>query len=129
VEDSYSGPQVPFYFLILIAIVSTVRSLIHILAPDGGAHSIAGLNLHGDGGANVIAIFGQWGVSQLLLAFFYWLSIFRYRFMVPVMQLMAVLEQILRIAVGHLKALVVASPPPGAIGSHILLPLACLAFV
>jgi hypothetical protein len=64
---------------VLIAIVSTVCSLIHIFAPDGGAHSIAGLVLDVAGGANLVAIFAQWGASQLILALFYWLAILRWR--------------------------------------------------
>ena len=43
IENDYTGSKVPFYFLIFIAIVSTIRSLIHVFAPDGGAHSIAGI--------------------------------------------------------------------------------------
>jgi hypothetical protein len=126
---TYEGPPAPFYFLVLLAIVGTVRSLIHMFAPDGGAQSIAGLAVNGEGGANLIAIFSQWGASQLLLALFYWVAILRYRFLVPFLLLVAALEQILRIGVGHLKPLVVAAPPPGAIGSYALLPLSLLAFL
>jgi hypothetical protein len=56
--EEYTGPKVPFYFLILIAILSTGRSLIHMFAPDGGAGVIAGINVSVDGGTNIIAIFG-----------------------------------------------------------------------
>jgi hypothetical protein len=38
-------PNVPAYVFMLIAVLSTIRSLIHIFAPDGGAGSIAGLDL------------------------------------------------------------------------------------
>ena len=31
------------------------------VAPDGGAYSIAGLDIHVAGGTNLIAIFSQWG--------------------------------------------------------------------
>jgi hypothetical protein len=40
-----------------------------------------------------------------------------------------VLEQLLRIGVGQLKPLVVAAPPPGAIGSELILPIALIALV
>jgi hypothetical protein len=82
-STDYEGSRLALYFLVLIAMVSTVRSLIHISAPDGGTHSIAGLAVDVAGGANLVAIFAQWGVSQLILAFFYWLAILRYRFLVP----------------------------------------------
>ncbi len=114
----------PFYFLLLATIVGTIRSLIHIFVPDGGAASIAGLDIHIAGGANLIALFGQWGASQLLLALLDWMVILRYRFLTPLMLSVIVLEQLLRIGVGHLKPLHVAAPPPGAIGSWIMLPVA-----
>ena len=83
--DDYRGSRLAFYFLIFVAVVSTVRSLIHIFAPDGGAGSIAGLAVDVEGGANIVAMFGQWGASQLILALFYWLAILRYRSLVPLM--------------------------------------------
>lgn len=84
-SQEYSGSRVAFYFLIIMAIVGTGRSLVHIFAPDGGAHSIAGLDVNVDGGTNIIAIFAQWGAIQLILAIFYWLAILRYRFLTPFM--------------------------------------------
>jgi len=78
---------------------------------------------------NIIAMFGQWGVSQLILALIFWLVIFRYRSFTPLMLAVVVLEQFLRIGVGQIKPLYVVTPPPGAIGSQIILPLALLALV
>ena len=69
----------------------------------------------------------QWGASQLILAFFYWLAILRYRFPTPFMPSIVVLEQLLRMGAGALKPLGVASPRPGAIGHYILLPLGLMA--
>jgi hypothetical protein len=129
VSDEYEGSKIATYFLIIVTVIGTVRSLIHIFAPDGGANSIAGLAVTVEGGANLIAIFAQWGASQLLLAFFYWLAILKYRSLIPLMLLTVVIEQVLRIAVGLLKPLEVISPPPGAIGSWIMLPLALVALL
>jgi len=127
--DDYRGSRLAFYFLVFVAVASTARSLIHIFAPDGGAGSIAGLAVDVEGGTNIVAMFGQWGASQLILALFYWLAILRYRSLVPFMLAMVVLEQALRIAVGQLKPVEVAAPPPGEIGSYILLPLSALALI
>lgn len=129
VSEDYIGPRLPYYVLVLVAVVSTARSLVHILASDGGASSIAGIALDGEDGANIVAMFGQWGASQLLLAVFYWLAILRYRFLVPFMLFIIFIEQALRIAVGQLKPVDVAAPPPGEIGSYVLLPLALLALI
>jgi hypothetical protein len=123
----YRGSPLAVYFLALVAAVSTVRSLTHILAPDGGAGSIAGLALDAPGGTNLVAIFAQWGASQLLLALFYWLALLRYRFLVPFMLAVVALEQGLRVGVGFLKPLEVASAPPGSVGSYVFLPLSLVA--
>jgi hypothetical protein len=129
VDKDYTGSKVPYYFLIFVTIISTVRSLIHIFAPDGGANSIAGIAVDGQSGANTVAIFAQWGAVQLLLALLCWLVILRYRFLIPTMLGIIVLEHLFRIGAGQLKPLVVATPPPGATGSLILLPLALIAFL
>ena len=111
------------FFLVLIAFVSTARSLVHLLAPDGGAGSIAGINLGVAGGANIVAVFGQWGASQLVLALLQWLVVLRYRFLVPAMLAVVVLEQLLRLLAGRLKPLQIDTPPPGAYGTYVVLAL------
>ena len=128
-SEGYGGSRLAYYFFVLVAVVSTIRSLIHILALDGGASSIAGISVDVEGGANIIAMFAQWGASQLVLALLYWLVILRYRFLVPFMLAIVFVEQVLRIGIGQLKPVVVAAPPPGEIGSYILLPLSVLALL
>jgi hypothetical protein len=129
VREDYQGPKVAFYFLVFIAVVSTIRSLIHMFAADGGANSIAGIVIDVEGGMNIVAMFGQWGASQLILSVFYWLAILRYRFLTPFMLAMILLEQILRIGVGELKPMEIAAPPPGAIASQLLLPISAIMLV
>jgi hypothetical protein len=125
----YDGPKIPYYFLVLITIVSTARSLAHIFLPDGGAGVIAGIDLDVEGGVNIVAMFGQWGVSQLLLALVFWLVVLRYRDFTPLMLLVLFLEQLFRFGSGMLKPLVIAAPQPGAHGSEVLLPLALVMLV
>ena len=122
-DQPYQGGRAPLLFLVLIAFVSTARSLVHLLAPDGGAGSIAGINLGVAGGANIVAVFGQWGASQLVLALLQWLVIFRYRFLLPVMLVVLVSEQLLRLLAGRLKPLQIDTPPPGAYGTYVVLVL------
>jgi hypothetical protein len=111
----------------LVAATGTARSLIHMFASDGGAASIAGLAVNAAGGSNTVAIFGQWGASQLLLALLMWLAVWRYRFLVPCMLGVSFVEQLLRLGVGQLKPLHVASAPPGAVGTWLLLPASLIA--
>jgi hypothetical protein len=127
-DRDYIGPRSAFILFVVISIVSTIRSLIHIFFADGGASSIAGISIDVQGGKNIVAIFGQWGASQLILALMYWLVIIRYRFLVPAMLGLTFVEQLLRLGVGRIKPLVeVTGTPPGAIGSLILLPLTAIA--
>lgn len=125
-DDPYSGSRWSLGFLILVTVMSTARSLIHLLATDGGAHTIAGITLDVAGGPNIVALFGQWGASQLVLACLQWVVVLRYRFLVPAMLAIIVLEQLLRILAGRLKPLILDSPPPGAYGTYVVLGLALI---
>jgi hypothetical protein len=119
--------RVAFGFLVLCAVQGTVRAGIHMLAPDGGAHSIAGLDVDVEGGQNLIALFGQWGAVQMLLAVIYWAVILRHRQLVTLMLWVIALDQLLRWFEGQMKPLVVSAPPPGAWATWIMGPLSVLA--
>jgi hypothetical protein len=101
--------------------------LISIFLPDGGAGSIAGMDVEVEGGNNIIAMFGQWGFSQLLLAGLMWVIIFKQRHLVPLALLFQTLDWGGRILVGLLKPVEIASTPPGEVGSYILFPLCVIA--
>jgi hypothetical protein len=129
IDKDYTGPTIPFYFLVVIAAASTVRSLIHIFAPDGGAHSIAGIDIDVEGGRNLVAMFAQWGGSQLLMALLYWVVIVRYRWLTPLMLAVVMLEQFMRLGCGTLKPLEVTAAPPGGIITKFLLPICVVMFL
>jgi hypothetical protein len=122
-EERYAGSRWSLGFLTLATVMSTARSLVHLFAPDGGAHTIAGIALDVAGGPNIVALFGQWGASQLVLACLQWVIVLRYRFLVPGMLAIIVLEQLLRLLAGRLKPLVLDAPPPGAYGTYAVLGL------
>jgi len=128
-DNTVRGMKFPFYVFILIAVIGTVRSFIHLLASDGGAGSIAGMDLSVQGASSIIFVFAQWGGTQLIYAFIQWLVIFRYRSLVPFMWAVQFLETLLRIVAGHLKPGTFAHTPPGEIGNYIYLPLAVLMLV
>jgi hypothetical protein len=106
--------------------VGTVRSLIHILAPDSGARSIASMDTTVAGGDNIVALLAQWGGGQLLEAGVIWVVLWRYRGLVPLMLGVVTAEQALRVGIGTSKPLVTARTPPGAL-SWGLLPAAAVA--
>ena len=125
-DNNLRSSKIPFYIFTLYTILSTVRSCIHLFATDGGAGSIAGMDLSVSGAEGIIFAFALWGSSQLLFALIQLLVVFRYRSLVPFMWLMLILEVLLRQLVGATKPVTFAHTPPGAIGNQLFLPLAAL---
>ena len=111
---SYRGPAVAYWITSILLVVITGRSLVHLFSPDGGAHSIATIDTRVAGGDNIIAIFGQWGASQLLLVGALWVLLLRYRGLVPFILCVLLLEPFLRALSGHLKPIVTLGTAPGA---------------
>ncbi|MFM8424464.1 MAG: hypothetical protein ACKOBL_04750 [Chloroflexota bacterium] len=129
IDNTIRGTKIPFYIFTLYAIVSTVRSCIHLLSSDGGAGTIAGMDLSVAGADGIIFAFALWGSSQLLFAMIQLLAVIRYRSLIPFMWLMLALEILLRELVGKMKPVTFAHTPPGAIGNQIILPLAVVMVV
>ena len=125
----YAGSRWSFWFLLVVTLTSTARSLVHMFAPDGGAGSIAHITLNVPGGQNIVAIFSQWGASQLVLACMQWAVVLRYRFLVSAMLALVALEQLLRFLAGQLKPLQVESAPPGAYATYVIFVLSLLFLV
>lgn len=123
----YRGSRGALRFLIAANVVTTARSLVHMLAPDGGMRTIARIESDGDGDRNLVAITGQWGLEQLLLAFVAWVAIIRYRALVPFVLLLHLLDLVGRIGVGRLKPLTSTRTPPGKIGQFVALPFVAIA--
>jgi hypothetical protein len=97
--------------------------------PDGGAGSIAGMDLSVPGAPGIVFAFGLWGSAQLVYALVQLAVAFRYRSLVPAMYLLLAVETLLRMLVGHLKPVTFAHTPPGATGNYIMLPLALVMLV
>jgi len=121
--------KLPVYVFTLIAILSTVRSCIHVFAPDGGAGSIAGMDLSVAGAPGIIFSFALWGSAQLIYAFIQLVVAFRYRSLVPFMYVLLFIETLLRMLVGHMKPVIFSHTPPGAYGNYVTLPLAALMLI
>lgn len=126
IDNTLRGWKLPYYVFTLYTIVSTVRSFIHLLSPDGGAGTIAGMDLSVAGASGIIFAFALWGSSQLLMAIIQLLVVIRYRSLVPFMYVLLILEVLLREFVGHTKPVTFAHTPPGAISDQLLLPTAAL---
>ena len=118
-----SGPAFTWWLALVYLLVVTVRSLIHVFAADGGASSIATIDTSVEGGANIIALFGQWGAIQLLLAFLLWVLLLRYRGLTPLVLVVFALEPVLRGLAGHLKPIETIGTAPGAALNWVVLPI------
>lgn len=125
----YDGPATSFWVAVAWLVAITVRSCIHLLAPDGGAQSIATIDVTGvAGGSNIVAIFGQWGAIQLLLALLLWVLLLRWRGTVPLVLLVFTLEPVLRGLAGHLKPVTTMGTAPGAEINWLVLPVMAFFF-
>jgi hypothetical protein len=58
--------RVPLLVLALMALINIGRGCIHAFAPDGGAHSIAGLDLTRDS-QTILSLFATLGLGQIAL--------------------------------------------------------------
>jgi len=117
-----------FAFLVLI-IITVARSLAHMFLPDGGAGSIATIDMNVEGADIIISIFAQWGLSQLLMAGVYIIVYIRYKSLIPLMYIIIFFEYLGRIAVGLLKPMETIGTAPGAIANLLFIPLALVLFV
>jgi hypothetical protein len=84
IDNTFEGYKNTAWIFLLITIFTIVRSCIHIFAPDGGAGSIAGIDVSGAGGSNVVSMFAFWGLSQLLMGVVYLVVFFRYKSLNPI---------------------------------------------
>ena len=93
--------------------VIVVRSCIHFFSSDGGANSIAGIDISVEGGDNIIAIFHQWGATQLLLVLLLYVLFFKYPGLTPLIALTLVIEPIFRLISGKIMPVTAEATPPG----------------
>jgi hypothetical protein len=109
---TFHGPLHVVYSLAVYNALMTMRSCIHMFKSDGGAQSIATIDCTVDGGNNIVALFAQWGASQLVLAAMIWIAIIYYQGLVPLMLVLCLLEHFLRVLAGMLKPMSSQKVPP-----------------
>ena len=96
-------------FLLLVI----ARSCIHLFAEDGGAQSIAGIDISVVGGDNTIAIFHQWGAIQLILAVLLLVLFLCYPGFTPLILFTIALDPVMRFIAGQMMELTTTGTPPG----------------
>jgi len=123
VDNNYRGNKIALWFFYLIAIVTIVRSCIHIFKDDGGAQSIATIPLDSyvQGGAEaVIFIFAYWGLSQLMFGLLQGIVALKYRSLIPLMYLFLLFEYVARFGISFFKSIETTGQAPGGIANYIL---------
>jgi hypothetical protein len=111
--SSYGGYRIVRIATALYLMVMIARSSIHLFSSDGGANGIAGIDISVEGGDNIVAIFHQWGATQLILALFLSLLFFRYPGMTPLVLLTLAVEPVMRLIAGQMKSVTADVSPPG----------------
>lgn len=132
INDNYRGRKIALYFFYLFTIMTVVRSLIHMFAPDGGAQSIATIPLDtftDEGSSTVILIFSLWGLSQLLMGIFYVIVSWRYKALIPLMYIFIFIEYVMRLVLSILKPIETTGTAPGGVVNFIFIPLVAILFM
>jgi len=131
IDNTYKGYKLALYFFYAITAVTLVRSLIHILAFDGGAESIATIPLSQypkDAASTIVFLFSLWGSSQLIIGVIYLVVVFRYKSLIPLMYLLLFAEYSMRLILGHLKPIVILGTAPATFANYIMIPLSIVLF-
>ena len=111
--STYKGHKSIRIITALYLLIVVIRSCVHIFASDGGANSIAGIDVSVEGGDNIIAIFHQWGAIQLILAGLLVVLFFRYPGLTPLVVLTLAIDPIMRAIAGQMMPVTSQSTPPG----------------
>jgi hypothetical protein len=93
-NDAYRGSMLSAYFLSLFSMLTIVPGCIHTFAPDGGAGSIAGLDLSRNGRV-IVALFAWAGATQIAFGLATLIVSLRYRSLVPLMLALVIIERTL----------------------------------
>ena len=110
---SYHGHKSIRIITAVYLLIVVIRSCVHLFASDGGANSIAGIDISVEGGDNIVAVFHQWGAIQLMLAGLLCVLFFRYPGFTPLVVLTLAIDPIMRAIAGQMMPVTSQSTPPG----------------
>jgi hypothetical protein len=132
ITDAYDGQRIALWFFVVLTVLTVARSVVHMVAPDGGAQSIATIPLDSftdNGAAATVHLFALWGLSQFIVGLLYVLALVRYRSLVPLFYLLAIVEYSARLVFTFAKPMELAGTAPGGVGNYVLIPLLLVLFV
>ena len=128
-NEQYTGPLWASYALLLVAAQSLIGGTLHVVLPDSGLISIAGLDLAHEGGLHMIALAAWVGATQIAWGLVLAFTALRYRsFTVPLL-LLVVLEKSLILIGFFIKPTGGEHTPPGIRVAVVLLVVCALALM
>lgn len=122
----YRGATVSARFLTLVSILTILPGCIHTFVADGGAGTIAGIDL-GVAGPVIVALFAWAGATQIAFGIAMLVVSLRYRDLVPLMLVLVVLERTLHALNGWVLKGGSGHHPPEHYAVLVALPLLLLA--
>ena len=126
-NSEYRGAIWAIFPLLLVALQSLVGGTLHVVLPDSGLITIAGLDLAHAGGLHMIAMAAWVGATQIVWGLVVALVALRYRnFTLPLLVL-AIIEKSLILLGTAIKPTGNEHTPPGIYGAGILFLLCAIA--
>lgn len=121
----YRGSPWSAWFLLLVGVATVGPGLIHFLLPDGGAGSIAGLQM-GAQSTTIIAVFAWFGAMQIPHGITEIIIAVRYRTLTPLFLALVILERALMAWDGWFGKGAGSHHPPEHYGSAVVVVLAAV---
>ena len=122
-DNDFRGYKAAIWIFALITVMKLALGIVHIFSADGGAQTMSHIPLdsYSAGAAqNVVGLFARLGLEQLLLGSLFVVVLLRYRALIPLIFLLAVVAQAGAFALAACKplSLTVSS---GAAPMHLVL--------
>ena len=127
-NDAYRGSPLAARLLGVLAVLTILPACIHLFLPDGGAGSIAGIDL-GPCAPTIVALFAWAGATQLAFGLVMLGAAARYRTFVPVVLALLLVERGLHAFNGWVWKRGTGHHPPEHYAVLVALPLIALALV
>ncbi|GAB3380302.1 hypothetical protein [Lysobacter fragariae] len=111
VDNRFRGHVLALWLFVPLALMKVMLGMVHILRADGGAQSVSTMPLdtYSAGAAqNIIALMARMGLEQALLGGVFLVVLLRYRALVPLMYLVAVVHALGSYEVKAMKPLALA---------------------
>lgn len=123
VDNRFRGVVLALWLFVPLALMKLALGIAHIFRADGGAQSVSTIPLdaYPAGAAqNIVGLFARMGLEQLLLGLLFLVVLARYRALVPLMYLVAVLHFLGSRGIAAMKPLALAGAS-GAANLHLVI--------